>query len=184
MVSQTNGLHGKILLGMKKIVILGGGTAGTIMANKLRKALPTAEWCITLVDRDKKHYYQPGFLFIPFGNYSKSDVVKPKSVFLPKGVEVIYAGIDKIEPTSNKVLLEDGQQLTYDYLVIATGAQTKPDETPGIKGPLFYKSIFDFYTIEGALALYEHFKTWKGGKLVMAITELPFKCPVDRKSVV
>jgi sulfide:quinone oxidoreductase len=163
---------------MKKLVILGAGTAGTIMANKLRKALPKKSWEITLVDREKKHFYQPGFLFIPFGTYTEKDVVKPKATFLPSDVTVIYTDIEKIEPTQNRVLLAKNKSLEYDLLVIATGAHLKPDETPGLNDKLYYKNIFDFYTLEGSLALYEYFKTWKGGKLVMAITELPFKCPV------
>lgn len=163
---------------MKNIVIVGGGTAGTMMSNKLRKALDRDEWNITIVDKHKTHYYQPGFLFIPFGIYSKNDVIKPKSDFFPPGVNVIYKGVDKIVGEDNKVLLEGGQVLKYDYLIIATGTRTCPDETPGMKDKLWYKSIFDFYTIEGAVALQKFFKNWEGGKLVMAITEMPFKCPV------
>ena len=64
---------------MKKLLILGAGTAGTMMANKMRKHLERDEWDITIVDQFKTHYYQPGFLFIPFGMYTKNDVIKPKS---------------------------------------------------------------------------------------------------------
>jgi len=163
---------------MKNIVILGGGTAGTMMANKLCKVLERDEWTITIVDKHKTHYYQPGFLFIPFGIYNKKDVIKPKSDFFPPGVNVIYKGIDKVLGEENRVLLDGGQVLKYDYLIIATGTQTRPDETPGMKDKLWYKEIFDFYTIEGAVALQKFFKNWEGGKLVMAITEMPFKCPV------
>ncbi|MDX8338343.1 FAD/NAD(P)-binding oxidoreductase [Draconibacterium sp. IB214405] len=163
---------------MKKIVILGAGTAGTMMANKLRKALDRDEWAITIVDQFKTHYYQPGFLFIPFGIYQKEDVIKPKADFIPAGVTMIYSAIDKIEGDANKVHLEGGQVLNYDFLIVATGTKTNPDETTGLKDKLWYKEIFDFYTIEGALALQKFFKGWEGGKLVMAITELPYKCPV------
>jgi sulfide:quinone oxidoreductase len=164
---------------MKKIVILGAGTGGTIMANKLRKVLSRDEWDITIVDKDKTHYYQPGFLFIPFGIYNKNDVIKPKSDFLPPGVNVLYTGIDRIEPGENRVLLEGGQVLQYDYLVVATGTDINPEETPGLKdGSLWRKEIFDFYTLDGALALREFFRDWEGGKLVMNIAEMPFKCPV------
>ena len=163
---------------MKRILILGGGTAGTMMANKLFKALDRQEWEITIVDQHKTHYYQPGFLFIPFGIYNRSDVVKPKGDFFPSGVNVIYNEIDKIEGENNKVLLTDGRVLKYDFLIIATGTQTRPEETPGLKGEHWYKSVFDFYTVEGALALQRFFKTWEGGKLVLCISELPFKCPV------
>lgn len=163
---------------MKKLLILGAGTAGTMMANKLHKALDKEEWEITIVDQFKTHYYQPGFLFIPFNIYTKQDVVKPKSNFFPAGIKVIYNSIDKIVGAENKVLLQGGQVLQYDYLIIATGAQTRPDETPGLKDKLWYKSIFDFYTIEGAVALQNYFKHFEGGKLVMCIAEIPYKCPV------
>ena len=163
---------------MKKILILGGGTGGTIMANKLRKALERDEWEITLVDKNKTHYYQPGFLFIPFGIYNKYDVIKPKSDFFPAGINVIYTPIESIDGDNNKVILEGGKVLNYDFLIIATGTQTRPDETPGLKEELWYKNIFDFYTIEGAVALRDFFKSWEGGRLVVNIAELPFKCPV------
>jgi len=163
---------------MKRLLIIGGGTAGTMMANKLRKALEKDDWEMTIVDKHKTHYYQPGFLFIPFGIYTKDDVQKPKSDFFPAGVKVIYSDVDRIDGENNKVLLQGGQILNYDFLIIASGAKTNIDETPGLNGKLWKKSIFDFYTIEGAVALSNFFKTWEGGKLVMAISEIPFKCPV------
>ncbi|OFX26384.1 MAG: oxidoreductase [Bacteroidetes bacterium GWA2_31_9] len=163
---------------MKNFLILGAGTAGTMMANKLRKELSIDEWNITIVDQFKTHYYQPGFLFIPFGIYKKEDVIKPKSDFLPIGVNVVYSKIDKIVPEENKVLLDEGQVLKYDYLLIATGTKTSPEEVEGLKGSQWNKSVFDFYTIEGSVALAEFFKSWKGGKLVVNVAELPYKCPV------
>jgi len=163
---------------MKKLVILGAGTAGTMMLNKLNKELEKEEWELTIVDQFKTHYYQPGFLFIPFGIYKKQDVIKPKHDFFPTGVNVIFNSIDKIVGEENKVYLEGGKVLNYDFLIIATGTQTVPSETPGLKDKLWYKDIFDFYTIEGAVALHNRFKDWKGGDLVMCIPELPYKCPV------
>ncbi len=163
---------------MKQIVILGAGTAGTMMANKLRSALDKEEWKITIVDQFKTHYYQPGFLFIPFGIYNKEDVIKPKADFIPSGVDLIFSEIDRVEAQSGKVLLQGGKALNYNYLIIATGTKTYPEETPGLKDKLWYKEIFDFYTIDGAVALQKFFKGWEGGKLVMAITEIPYKCPV------
>ena len=74
---------------MKKLPILGAGTAGTIIANRLHKRLDPHEWQITLVDQNETHYYQPGFLFIPFGIYQAKDVVKPRRDFIPAGVELI-----------------------------------------------------------------------------------------------
>ncbi|MBN2481570.1 MAG: NAD(P)/FAD-dependent oxidoreductase [Bacteroidales bacterium] len=163
---------------MKKIIILGAGTAGTIMANRLRKALDREEWNITIIDKEKRHYYQPGFLFIPFGIYDKQDVIKPKSDFIPAGVSLLYQEIDRIDPENHRVVLTNGKSLDYDFLIIASGARISPEETPGMKDKFWHKEIFDFYTVEGALALREYFRSWEGGKLVLAITEMPFKCPV------
>jgi len=163
---------------MKKIVILGAGTGGTIMANKLRKVLERDEWSITVVDRDPNHYYQPGFLFIPFGIYSKHDVVKPKASFIPAGVKFIVNDIDRVEPDKNTVYLANGQILEYDFLIVATGTHINPSETPGLLGREWRKSIFDFYTHEGAVSLQSFLKTWEGGDMVINIAELPFKCPV------
>jgi len=163
---------------MKKLLILGAGTAGTMMLNKLNNVLDKNEWLITIVDQHEKHYYQPGFLFIPFNIYNCKDVTKPKRDFYPTGTTVINSEIDKIEPKENRVLLKNGQVLGYDYLIIATGAKIKPEETEGLKDKLWYKNIFDFYTIEGACALRDFLKHWEGGKLVINITEMPIKCPV------
>ncbi len=163
---------------MKKLLILGAGTGGTIMANKMRKELPGEEWQITIIDQDKTHYYQPGFLFIPFGYYKKADVIKPKQNFLPSGVNAIFQQADRIDHENNKVILSNGETLSYDILIIATGSRINPEETPGLKGDLWYKDIFDFYTIEGAEALSEYFKNWGGGELVINIADNPIKCPV------
>ena len=117
---------------MKKLVILGAGTAGTMMLNKLEPVLDKDEWQITIVDQYETHYYQPGFLFIPFGIYNKNDVIKPKRDFFPAGVEVILDKIDKIDPKENKVYLNNKKVLGYDYLIIATGCKINPGETEGL----------------------------------------------------
>jgi sulfide:quinone oxidoreductase len=163
---------------MRKLVILGGGTAGTIMLNRLHEALDPADWHITIVDEHETHYYQPGFLFIPFGVYAKRDVVKPKRDFFPPGSDVIISGIERIDPEHNRVVLQNHAVVPYDYLIVATGAKVVPAQTEGMKDGEWHKSIFDFYTVEGACALAEFFKRWQGGKLVINITEMPIKCPV------
>lgn len=163
---------------MRKLVILGAGTAGTMILNKLNSVLEKQEWHITIIDKHEKHYYQPGFLFIPFNMYTCKDVTKPKRDFFPNGVDVIISDIEKIEPGKNRVILKDNATIPYDYLIIATGTKIVPEETEGLKDGLWYKNIFDFYTIEGACHLREFFKYWQGGKLVLHITEMPIKCPV------
>lgn len=163
---------------MKKLLILGAGTGGTIMANRMREELSRSEWEITIVDQCKTHYYQPGFLFIPFGFYKEADVIKPKSNFIPTGVHLIYGEIDRIEGQKNSVAMKNGEVLKYDILIVATGTKIAPEETPGLKGELWHKKIFDFYTIQGAKALAGFFKTWPGGDLVINIADMPIKCPV------
>lgn len=162
---------------MKKLLILGAGTAGTMMANKLAKDLDS-NWSITIVDKSDLHYYQPGFLFVPFGTYQPKDVVKSKKDFINKRVTFIIAEIEKVEADKNIVKLSNQNELSYDYLIIATGTDIYPTETEGLKGELWHKKVFDFYTYEGSVALAECLKTWKGGKLVINITEMPIKCPV------
>jgi sulfide:quinone oxidoreductase len=163
---------------MKKLVILGAGTAGTMMLNKLTPVLDRNEWQITIVDQHETHYYQPGFLFIPFDIYSKKDVIKPKRDFFPPGTNVIISPIERIEAEHNRVVLKSNAVLPYDFLILATGTDIHPEQTEGMKDGLWHKGIFDFYTIEGACALREFFKHWGGGRLVIDITEMPIKCPV------
>ncbi|HHY58020.1 MAG TPA: NAD(P)/FAD-dependent oxidoreductase [Chloroflexi bacterium] len=164
---------------MKRLLILGGGTAGTMVANRLVHELDMAEWRITVVDQDETHYYQPGFLFIPFGTYGKADVMRPKRDYLPREVEVIISEIRLIEPDKNQVqLVKENRTLSYDYLIIATGSHIVPEETPGLMEDEWRKSIFDFYTPDGAVALHHFLRTWQGGRLVLNVAEMPIKCPV------
>ncbi len=164
---------------MKTLLILGGGTGGTIIANKMVKQLDAAAWKIIVVDKQETHYYQPGYLFIPFGIYQGKDVIQPLRKYLPSGVTLINSDIEKIEPSLNKVILTSNQQeIPYDYLVIATGSHLAPEETPGLLGDGWHKNIFDFYTYEGAMALHDFLSNWKGGRMVINIAEMPIKCPV------
>jgi sulfide:quinone oxidoreductase len=163
---------------VRKLLILGAGTAGTMIANKLRRRLDRTEWRITVVDRDDAHHYQPGYLFLPFGTYTEEQVVRSRHTFLPDGVDFVVADVDRVDPDANTVALTDGRTLDYDYLVIASGTTPRPDQTPGMLGPEWRKSIFDFYTLEGAKALAEALKTFDHGRLVVHVTEMPIKCPV------
>ena len=164
---------------MKRLLILGGGTAGTMVANRLVSALDMDDWKITVVDQDEVHYYQPGFLFIPFGTYGKADVMRPKRDYLPREVEVVISPIELIDPAQKKVTLAKNKQvLSYDYLIIATGSRVVPDETPGLTEHEWRKSIFDFYTPDGAVALHNFLRSWQGGRLVLNVAEMPIKCPV------
>ena len=165
---------------MKKLLILGGGTAGTMVANRLSRELDPDDWQVTVVDQDPVHWYQPGFVFVPFGIYKRrEEVIKPRKRLFGPNVRFILSEIERIEPDTNQVhLKEKGTVLSYDFLVIATGAHMHPEETPGLVDGEWRKSIFDFYTPEGAFALQQKLRTWPGGNLVVNITEMPIKCPV------
>jgi sulfide:quinone oxidoreductase len=163
---------------MKRLVVLGAGTAGTMVVNKLRRALPREEWEITVVDQEDVHRYQPGYLFMPFGGYQLSQISKPIGDLLASGVEKVTAEIDRVDIDSDEVVLSNGKLLAYDQLVIATGTTPRPDQTPGMDGAEWRNSVFDFYTPDGAMALGEKLRGWEGGRLVVHITEMPIKCPV------
>ena len=149
-----------------------------MIANKLHKRLPRDEWSITVIDRDDEHHYQPGYLFVPFGTYDPDELVRSRHHFIHDGIEMLFGEIDKVSPEDNVVNLEDGRKVPYDYLVIATGTTPRPDQTPGLLGPEWRKSIFDFYTLEGAEALSHALKSFERGRLVVHISEMPIKCPV------
>lgn len=163
---------------MKHLLILGGGTGGTIMANKLAPVLDAQEWQVTIVDISEKHYYQPGFLLVPFGIYNIRDVVKPRRQYLPAGVQLVISSIDHIDADKNKVILSDQSVLPYDYLIIATGADIHPEQNEGLVDEDWGKNKFDFYTPGGANRLSQFLKEWKGGRLVVNPVEMPIKCPV------
>jgi len=163
---------------MKKLLVLGAGTAGTMAVNKLRPRLRRDEWQITVVDQDDAHHYQPGYLFVPFGAYRPEELVKPRRRFVPDGVELVLGEIDRVLPDETKVLLADGRELPYDYLVVATGTSPRPDQTPGMDGAEWRRSIFDFFTLDGATALRDRLATWEGGRLAVHVVEMPIKCPI------
>ncbi len=163
---------------MKNLLILGAGTSGTMMANKLRKKLAKNNWSITIVDEEKTHYYQPGFLFIPFGIYEMKNIIKPIDKFIHRGVTRIQEKITLIDKDNNTVSLANGEKISYDILIIATGCKTNPNEIEGLTGKFWEKDIFDFYSPTGTVKLAEKLKTWEGGRLVVHIAEMPIKCPV------
>ena len=163
---------------MNTLLILGAGTAGTMTANRLRQRLTAEEWRITILDEDPTHYFQPGFLFMPFGIYSEKDVITPRRHFIPSGVDYVGAEIDRVEAEKNRVLLRSGEHLNYDVLIIATGVKIAPAHTEGMLGNDWRTRVFDFYTFEGASALHHALRTWNGGRLVVHIAEMPIKCAV------
>lgn len=164
---------------MKNIVVLGAGTAGTMAANKLVKQKRMKDWKVTVIDKDNRHHYQPGFLFIPFGMVPAKRVTKSRKKFLPKGIDFIQEDIVQIDRDEQVVVLESGERVPYDQLIVATGTVPRPDQVPGMSdGKLWYDKVFDFYTYEGSVALKPALESMKRGRLVVNICEMPIKCPV------
>jgi len=161
---------------MKKLVVLGHGTGGTIIATKMRQALSEKEWQITVIDRDWQHHYQPGWLFIPFGIYTAADCVKPKIKFVPPGVNFVLDEITEIDPVKKQVITKR-DSYAYDWLVVATGCRIMPAEVEGMAEGMG-GDIHTFYSQEGAVALHDKLKYFNEGRVVINIAELPFKCPV------
>ena len=162
----------------KSLVVLGAGTAGTMVVNKLRRRLLATEWDITVVDQNDLHDYQPGYLFLPFGQLQPAQVRRSRHPLITDGVDLVLSEVERVEPQEHRVVLASGQQLDYDYLVIATGTSPRPDQTPGMLGEQWHRSVGEFYTYDGAMALREQLADFTGGRLVVHVTEMPIKCPV------
>ena len=162
---------------MKTILILGAGTAGTAIAHKLRRKLPE-EWEIAVVDPSTLHVYQPGLLFLPFGNETEERIVRERARTLGKGITWHQETVKSIDTERRRVELEEGEALSYDFLIIASGTEIRPDMIDGMLGDGWHKNVFDFYTLEGSKALQEGLAKFEGGRLVVNIVEMPIKCPV------
>ena len=160
-----------------RIIILGAGTGGTLVANRLRR-LYVDDVELTVVDRDDRHVYQPGLLFVPFGLAEPEEIARPRGAQLRDGVELVVSEIDRVETSENAVYLADGRVLPYDLLVIVTGATLLPEETEGLTGPGWGERVFTFYDLEGATALREALRGFDHGRLVVNVVDLPIKCPV------
>jgi sulfide:quinone oxidoreductase len=161
-----------------RVVILGGGTGGTLAANRLRRRFSDEQMVITVVDQDDRHVYQPGLLFVPFGLAHVEDIVRPRSRQLHQGIDFVNRPIDRVDTATQLVHLEGGDALGYDVLVVASGASLVLEETEGLAGPGWMDKVFTFYTPEGAAALEAALATFDGGRLVVNVIDMPIKCPV------
>ena len=162
----------------KRIVILGGGTGGTMAANRLRRRYDMDEAEIVVVDRDDRHVYQPGLLFVPFGLAQVEDIVRPRRRQLHNGIVFHESEIDSVALDDDAVRLEDGTLLPYDVLIVSTGVRLQPEETEGMTGPGWNERVFTFYTPDGADALRQALARFDGGRLVINLVDMPIKCPV------
>jgi len=131
---------------MKSFVVLGAGTGGTTIANRMRRRLDDS-WNVTVVDPDPIHLYQPALLFIPFGGRTDGAIAHHRARTLRRGIDWIQHEVEGVDPAARRVSLAGGMTLGYDLLVIATGARLRPDLTPGLPQAMARGEAYDVYTL-------------------------------------
>lgn len=159
-------------------MIIGGGTGGTLVANRLRRRHSPEELEIVVVDHDDRHVYQPGLLFVPFGMERPEEIVRSRREQLHDGIEFRLAEVDRVDVDADAVHLAGGERLDYDVLVVAGGAGLLYEETEGLRGPGWGESVFSFYSVADATALRDALASFERGHLVVNLVDMPIKCPV------
>jgi sulfide:quinone oxidoreductase len=154
------------------VLIIGDANAGIITANKLRMHTGK-DVKITIIGNSEKTYFKPEGVLIPFNGIDYRDSIKPTDFLINYGISRIKARATMVNPANRSVILDNGQKLSYDYLVIATGDRLVPEDVPG-----YGTDIYHFYDIDNVLRLKEMLKGFKGGKIVVGPASMPFQCPV------
>jgi sulfide:quinone oxidoreductase len=161
---------------MQHVVVLGGGVGGTLAANliarKLKKQIAAGEAKVTVVDETGNHAYQPGYMYIAMGQERAEKLVRPERKLLDGNVELIVDTIEKIDPAGQTVQLASGKRLDYGQLVIATGSRIVPEEIEH-----FDTEAHHFYTAGAAASLRKALDAFTGGRIVIGIAGIPYKCP-------
>src|SRR4051812_10949518 len=163
-----------------RVVVLGAGTGGTAVANRLRRLCARSKMPvdITVIDSDDHHLYQPGLLFVPFGRGAVEDLTRSRRRLLATGIDYRTGVVDHVAIDANEVSLADGTTLGYDVLVVATGATLALEETEGLTGAGWRERVHTFYDADGATAMQESLAAFEGGRLVVNVIDMPIKCPV------
>jgi sulfide:quinone oxidoreductase len=161
---------------MKHVVILGGGVGGTLTANlvarQLKRRIAKGEAKVTVVDLSGKHTYQPGYMYIAMGNERPERLVRSERSLLDDNVELVVGRIDRIDVEASRVELGSGETLEYDQLVIATGARILPEAMEH-----FEEEAHHFYTAGASTKLRKALDAFEGGKILIGIAGIPYKCP-------
>jgi sulfide:quinone oxidoreductase len=161
---------------MQRILVLGGGVGGTLAANllarKLKRRIDAGDVALTLVDEGGEHVYQPGFMYIAMGGERAENLHRPERSLLDRRIQLVIARATRIDPATRQVELEGGEPLAYDYLVIATGSRIVPEEIPH-----FAEEAHHFYGADAAARLRAALDAFDGGRIVVGIAGMPYKCP-------
>jgi len=154
-----------------RVVVLGGGVGGTLIANLLDKDLGH-DVHVTVVDPSGMHDYQPGYLYVALGEAKGHWLTREERTLLRGDVDLAIERAIRIHPDAGTVQLERGGELAYDYLVIATGARLVPEAIPGLS-----EGSFEFYSLPGAERLSQELARFKGGRVKIGVAGIPYKCP-------
>jgi len=154
----------------KTIVIVGGGVGGLVAANELRRLLPR-EHRIVLVEKNAQHAFAPSFLWLMTGDRQPEQITRDVRQLAQPGVEVALAEAQNID-LSNRRVTTTAQTLTYDYLIVALGAELAPEAIPGLP-----EASSTFYTFDGATKLRDTLREFSGGTVAVVVSALPYKCP-------
>jgi sulfide:quinone oxidoreductase len=153
----------------KVVVVLGGGVGGVVAANRLRRLLGR-EHRIIIVDRSPWHSFAPSYLWVTVGQRDPSRITRDLRSLARKGIEFRISEITTLDLANKKVGLEE-QELAYDYLVVALGAQYSSHQIPGLN------KAWTYYHLEGAEGLRDELSRFEGGRLAIVVSGLPYKCP-------
>ena len=154
---------------MKQILILGGGIGGLVAANRLRKKLGK-EHKIILIDKNDKYVYAPSFLWVMEGKRNAKEIQKPLEHLKRNGIDFVNEKVVKIEPEKN-IVKTNKNNFNYDYLIISLGAELVPENIKGLS-----RAGYNLYRLEEVERLRDDLKEFKGGKVAVVISSLPFKC--------
>jgi sulfide:quinone oxidoreductase len=161
---------------MQRILILGGGVGGTLTANllarKLHREIDRGDASVTVVDATGRHTYQPGFMYIAMGGERAEKLTRPERSLLDARVQLVVGEIAAVHEAEQLVELADGQRLAYTQLVLSTGSRILPEAIEH-----FETEAHHFYSAEAAAALRRALDSFKGGKVVIGIASMPYKCP-------
>jgi len=159
-----------------KILIVGGGMGGTILANnlarRLRNEVRSGKARITLLSASERHMYQPGLLYLAFGRMTPDELYRDQASLLEHGIEFHVDPVEEFRLDNNEVKTKSGKVYGYDVIAIATGSRATPEEIPGLA-----ENAELFYTEESAVKMYNRLRRFEGGKVVVAMG-VPHKCPM------
>ncbi len=157
-----------------QIVIIGGGNAGISVAAQLLRKERNLD--IAIIEPSEKHYYQPAWTMVGGGFYDIHDTEKTEAEVMPKGVNWIKKAVANFQPNENKVTLDDGTEVEYNYLIVAPGIQLNWNEIKGLVENLGKYGVCSNYSFKSAPYTFECLKNSTSGRAIFTSPHTPVKC--------